>query len=60
MLTKCIFQVIGDALKQFTLIDIDECLPFIGQDEIFMKKAHKINLNESSFTAEYQPKAKHA
>eukprot|EP00347_Sterkiella_histriomuscorum_P012635 403367814 len=49
MLTKCIFQVLGESLKQFTLIDVDECMPFIGQEEIFMRKANKINLNESNF-----------
>jgi hypothetical protein len=57
MLTKCIFQVIGEALKQFTLLEFDEYLPFIGQEEIFMKKAHKINLNESSFVADYHKKS---
>ncbi|CDW77431.1 UNKNOWN [Stylonychia lemnae] len=49
MLTKCIFQVLGEILKQFTIVDYDGCQAFICQDEIFMRKAHKINLNESSF-----------
>lgn len=49
MLTKCIFQVIGEGLKQFTLLDFNQCMPYLCQEEIFLKKAHRINLNESSF-----------
>mmetsp|Transcript_46880 Transcript_46880/g.34319 ORF Transcript_46880/g.34319 Transcript_46880/m.34319 type:complete len:83 (-) Transcript_46880:495-743(-) len=48
MLTKCVFQVIGESLRQFTLFEEDVQV-LTCADQVFMKKAHKINLNESYF-----------
>lgn len=50
MLAKCIFQIVGDALKQFTLSheEIKKTVHFIGSEEIFMRKATKININDTS------------
>jgi hypothetical protein len=49
MLTKCIFQIIGYTLKQFTLSqdEIEQTVYFIGSEELFMKSRHKLNINDS-------------
>ena len=48
MLTKGIFQIVADTLRQFALDEKDGYLPYFGHDEVFMRKAHKINLSSGS------------
>lgn len=50
MLTKCIFQIVGDTLKQFTLTqeELEQTVHFIGSEEIFMRKLHRINIDDLS------------
>ena len=54
MLTKCIFQIAGDTLKQFTLTqeEIEATIHFIGSEDFFMRNCHKININDTSFDNE--------
>lgn len=49
MLSKCIFQIVGDTLKQFTLTqeELEQTVHCIGSEEVFMRHANKINLVDS-------------
>jgi hypothetical protein len=49
MLSKCIFQIIGDTLKQFTLSreELENALLYVGSEEMFLRNYHKINIDDS-------------
>ncbi|TNV81462.1 hypothetical protein FGO68_gene17498 [Halteria grandinella] len=59
MLTKCIFQIAGDTLKQFTLSqeEIEATLHFIGSEDFFMHNCHKLNINDTSFESDHPASA---
>lgn len=52
VITKCIFQIIGDTIKQLQLCqeEVETILSHIGTEEIFMKNRYKLNIDETQDT----------
>ena len=49
VITKCIFEIIGETLKQFTLShdEIESLTSQMGTEEVFMKNRNKLTIDDS-------------
>ena len=49
VITKCVFQIIGETMKQFTLCheEIESLINQLGTEEIFMKSRTKLTIHDS-------------